>query len=166
MESIGAFDAKTRLSELLERVARGEMFVITRHGHPIARLVPEHARDPERVARAVGSLLLAATTCAVALEVLATPVLIDLIAPGFTGEKREATIGMVRLLFPGIGFLVLSAWCLGILNSHRRFFLPYAAPVIWNGCAMPAMPPSARRRWSVSPTAWRSTSSVCPAHAR
>ena len=56
MESIGAFDAKTRLSELLERVARGEMFVITKHGHPVARLVPEHSRDPERVARAVERL--------------------------------------------------------------------------------------------------------------
>jgi putative peptidoglycan lipid II flippase len=39
---------------------------------------------------------------------------------------------MVRILFPGVGILVLSAWCLGILNSHRRFFLPYAAPVLWN----------------------------------
>ena len=56
MESIGAFDAKTRLSELLERVARGEMFVITRHGHPVARLVPEPSADPERVARAVERL--------------------------------------------------------------------------------------------------------------
>ena len=27
---------------------------------------------------------------------------------------------------------MLSAWCLGILNSHRRFFLSYAAPVVWN----------------------------------
>jgi prevent-host-death family protein len=41
MESIGAFDAKTRLSELLERVRKGESFVITRHGHPVARLIPE-----------------------------------------------------------------------------------------------------------------------------
>lgn len=56
MESIGAFDAKTRLSELLERVGRGEVFIITRHGHPIARLVPEHSGDPERVARAVERL--------------------------------------------------------------------------------------------------------------
>jgi prevent-host-death family protein len=56
MEHIGAFDAKTRLSELLERVVRGEMFVITRHGHPVARLVPEHARDPERVVRAAERL--------------------------------------------------------------------------------------------------------------
>jgi putative peptidoglycan lipid II flippase len=35
-------------------------------------------------------------------------------------------------MFPGIGFLVLSAWCLGVLNSHRRFFLSYVAPVLWN----------------------------------
>lgn len=56
MESVGAFDAKTRLSELLERVAKGEMFVITRHGHPIARLIPEMSRDAERVARAVERL--------------------------------------------------------------------------------------------------------------
>ena len=42
------------------------------------------------------------------------------------------TIRLVRILFPGAGFLALSAWCLGVLNSHRRFFLSYAAPVIWN----------------------------------
>ena len=56
MESIGAFDAKTRLSELLDRVAKGEMFVITKHGHPVARLIPEGSGDPERVARAVERL--------------------------------------------------------------------------------------------------------------
>ena len=47
-------------------------------------------------------------------------------------SKREFTIQIIRILFPGIGVLVLSAWCLGILNSHRHFFLPYAAPVLWN----------------------------------
>jgi putative peptidoglycan lipid II flippase len=36
------------------------------------------------------------------------------------------------VLFPGAGLLVLSAWCLGILNSHHKFFLSYAAPVLWN----------------------------------
>jgi len=56
MESIGAFDAKTRLSELLERVRKGESFVITRHGHPIARLVPETGPSPDTVARAVTQL--------------------------------------------------------------------------------------------------------------
>src|SRR6185503_4862017 len=34
--------------------------------------------------------------------------------------------------FPGAGLLVLSAWCLGVLNSHRKFFLSYTAPVVWN----------------------------------
>ncbi|HET7882049.1 MAG TPA: type II toxin-antitoxin system prevent-host-death family antitoxin [Acetobacteraceae bacterium] len=43
--TIGAYDAKTRLSELLDRVERGEQIVITRHGKPIARLVPEVRRD-------------------------------------------------------------------------------------------------------------------------
>jgi hypothetical protein len=39
---------------------------------------------------------------------------------------------LVLILFPGACLLFLSSWCLGILNSHRKFFLSYAAPVIWN----------------------------------
>ncbi|MDK9722038.1 MAG: type II toxin-antitoxin system prevent-host-death family antitoxin [Rhodospirillales bacterium] len=40
MNSIGAFEAKTHLSSLLEQVSKGETIVITRHGHAIAKLVP------------------------------------------------------------------------------------------------------------------------------
>lgn len=40
METVGAFEAKTHLSSLLERVSCGESIVITRHGNPIAKLVP------------------------------------------------------------------------------------------------------------------------------
>jgi prevent-host-death family protein len=40
MESVGSFEAKTHLPQLLERVARGEEFTITKHGKPVARLVP------------------------------------------------------------------------------------------------------------------------------
>ena len=40
LNSIGAFEAKAHLSQLLERVAQGEEFVITRHNHPVARLIP------------------------------------------------------------------------------------------------------------------------------
>ena len=47
-------------------------------------------------------------------------------------RSARSTIRLVRILFPGAGLLVLSAWCLGVLNSHRRFFLCYAAPVLWN----------------------------------
>jgi putative peptidoglycan lipid II flippase len=80
----------------------------------------------------VFTLLALITALLVLAGVLLTPLLIDVIAPGFHGEKRDITITMVRILFPGAGLLVLSAWCLGVLNSHGRFFLSYAAPVLWN----------------------------------
>ena len=43
MESVGAYEAKTHLPQLLDRVARGEEIQITRNGRPVARLVPEPA---------------------------------------------------------------------------------------------------------------------------
>jgi len=57
MEIIGAFDAKTRLSELLDRAAKGETFQITKHGRPVGKLVPpDSARDPRAMAEAVARL--------------------------------------------------------------------------------------------------------------
>ena len=91
----------------------------------------EHA-EARRVASVVGCLLAAVTSVLVLIGVLVTPVLVDVIAPGFEGDKRDLTIVLVRILFPGTGLLVLSAWCLGILNSHRQFFLSYTAPVLWS----------------------------------
>ena len=84
------------------------------------------------MARAVGGLLALGTAAVVLVGVLLTPVLVTIFTPGFDGEKREATIRLARIFFPGAGVLVLSAWCLGVLNSHGRFFLSYAAPVLWN----------------------------------
>ncbi|MBS1912688.1 MAG: murein biosynthesis integral membrane protein MurJ [Bacteroidetes bacterium] len=89
-------------------------------------------KEAGRVAGAIAAILGLVVSLLVLAGVLATPWMIDLIAPGFSGDKRELTISLVRILFPGAGLLVLSAWCLGILNSHRRFFLSYTAPVIWN----------------------------------
>jgi putative peptidoglycan lipid II flippase len=89
-------------------------------------------KEARRTAGAVAALLALSTSVLVLAGVLATPYLIDAIAPGFSGEKRELTIRIVRILFPGAGLFVFSAWCLGILNSHRKFFLSYTAPVIWN----------------------------------
>jgi putative peptidoglycan lipid II flippase len=88
--------------------------------------------EAEHLAGAVFGLLAIACSVLVLLGVLLTPFLIDVLAPGFSGEKRELTIHMVRILFPGTGLLVMSAWCLGILNSHRRFLLSYTAPVAVN----------------------------------
>ena len=95
-------------------------------------LAREDDEEAGRVAGAVFTILTLATSLLVLLGVVATPLLIDAIAPGFEGAKRDLAIRVVRILFPGAGLLVLSAWCLGILNSHRRFFLSYSAPVIWN----------------------------------
>jgi putative peptidoglycan lipid II flippase len=95
----------------------------------LARGDKEEAR---KTAGAVAALLTLSTSILVLLGVLAAPWLIDAIAPGFQGEKRELTVLLVRILFPGAGLLVASAWCLGVLNSHRKFFLSYTAPVLWN----------------------------------
>jgi putative peptidoglycan lipid II flippase len=95
----------------------------------LARGDKEEAR---KTAGAVAALLALSTSLLVVLGVLTAPWLIEAIAPGFRGEKRELTVLLVRILFPGAGLLVASAWCLGVLNSHRKFFLSYTAPVLWN----------------------------------
>lgn len=95
----------------------------------LARGDREEAR---KTAGAVAALLALSTSLLVLLGVLTAPWLIDAIAPGFRGEKRELTVLLVRILFPGAGLLVASAWCLGVLNSHRKFFISYTAPVLWN----------------------------------
>ena len=105
-----------------------------------ASFIPVYARlralgeeeEASDVADAIAALLALITSVLVLIGVFATPYLIDAIAPGFQGAKRELTIRLVRILFPGAGLLVMSAWCLGILNSHRKFFLSYAAPIAWN----------------------------------
>jgi prevent-host-death family protein len=56
MSEIGAYEAKTHLPKLLERVEKGERFVITRHGRPVAELVPVSKRDTKRVRRALVGL--------------------------------------------------------------------------------------------------------------
>ena len=56
MRTVGAFEAKTHLSTLLDRVARGEEVLITRHGQPVARLVPAGVADRERITRAIAKL--------------------------------------------------------------------------------------------------------------
>lgn len=95
--------------------------------------------EARKVANVVATLLALLVSVLVVAGVLATPWLVDAIAPGFEGAKRELTIRMVRIIFPGTGLLVLSAWCLGVLNSHRRFFLSYTAPVLWSAAMIAVM---------------------------
>ncbi|MGH9733991.1 MAG: lipid II flippase MurJ [Candidatus Acidiferrales bacterium] len=95
--------------------------------------------EAARTAGAIAGLLGLTTSVIVGIGVLVTPYLIDAIAPGFHGAKRQLTIQMVQILFPGAGLLVFSAWCLGILNSHKKFFLSYTAPVLWNAAMIGTM---------------------------
>jgi putative peptidoglycan lipid II flippase len=89
-------------------------------------------KEADRVAGAVASLLALVVAALVLIGVLATPLLIAAIAPGYSGPRRDIAISLVRILFPGVGLLVLSAWCLGVLNSHHKFLLSYSAPIVWN----------------------------------
>ena len=99
----------------------------------------EQDDEAEHLAAAVFGILCIVSSALVLLGVLFTPLLIDLIAPGFKGEKRALTIHIVRILFPATGLLVMSAWCLGVLNSHRRFLLSYLAPVALNTTVIAAL---------------------------
>lgn len=137
-DAADAFTAAFRIPNFLQNLF-GE-------GVMSASFIPVYARlraqgrddDARRVAGAVVSLLVLVVALIVAIGVVIAPWLAAAIAPGFTGAKRDLVATMVRILFPGTGFLVFSAWCLGILNSHRRFFLSYAAPVIWNAAIITA----------------------------
>ena len=96
-------------------------------------------REAGRVAGAMFALLLAVAGAIALLGILLAPVLVAVFTPGFEGQRRELMITMVRILFPMTGVLVLSAWALGILNSHRQFFVPYFAPVLWNAAIIAAL---------------------------
>ena len=56
MSEIGAFEAKTHLPRLLQRVQAGERFVITKHNRPVAELIPFQSRDPDKVRAAIAGL--------------------------------------------------------------------------------------------------------------
>jgi putative peptidoglycan lipid II flippase len=134
-----AFNAAFRIPNMLQNML-GE-------GVLSASFIPAYAgllarkqnEDANRVAGAVLSALALIASLLVLLGVLSAPLLVDVIAPGFDGEKRDLTVQLTRILFPGAALLVFSAWCLGVLNSHHRFFMSYAAPVAWNFATIAAL---------------------------
>src|SRR4029453_5217459 len=96
-------------------------------------------KEASRLAGAMFALLLGVAGVISLLGVLLAPVLVAVFTPGFEGQRRELMIAIVRIIFPMTGVLVLSAWSLGILNSHRKFFIPYFAPVMWNAAIIGAL---------------------------
>jgi putative peptidoglycan lipid II flippase len=105
-----------------------------------ASFIPVYARlraagrdgDAVAFARAALGLLGLAVLALSIVGILAAPWLAYLVAAGFDAEKLGMTARLVRIVFPMTGLLVLCAWALGVLNAHRRFFVPYAAPVVWS----------------------------------
>lgn len=134
-----AFRAALRIPNFI-RTLLGE-------GTLLASFIPVYAafneRPDKRAARtlagAILGLLLVAAGVLALLGIALAPAITALIAQGFDEPRRRLTITLVRILFPMTGLMVISAWCLGILNTHRRFFLPYAAPALWNIAGIVAM---------------------------
>ena len=87
----------------------------------------------------MAAALMAIVGLAVALIVTLSRPITFVLAPGLEGERFELAVSLVRITALGTGFAVLSAWCLGVLNSHRRFFVSYAAPVLWNAVQVGAL---------------------------
>ncbi len=105
-----------------------------------ASFIPVYARllergeeeEAGRLAGAVFALLLAIAGLFAILGITLAGAIVHITSTGFHGEIYEVSVRCTRILFPMTGMLVLSAWALGILNSHRRFFVSYSAPVLWN----------------------------------
>jgi putative peptidoglycan lipid II flippase len=127
-----AWTAATRIPNILQNLL-GEGVLSASFIPVYAGLrAEEKSKAATQVANSIFGILSLTVSGLVALGVLAAPWLVNAIAPGFSAESKALTATLVQLIFPGTGMLVMSAWCLGILNSHRKFLLSYAAPVIWN----------------------------------
>ena len=134
-----AFKAALRIPNLMQNLL-GEGVLSASFIPVYARLRAEGRHDEAgRLAGAIAGLLIALTAAISLVGVLFAEPLTTLLAPGFSGDKHDLTVELTRIMFPGIGFLVLSAWCLGVLNSHRQFFLSYVAPVVWNVAQIAAL---------------------------
>jgi putative peptidoglycan lipid II flippase len=131
-EAAAVFKAAQRIPNFLQNLF-GEGVLSGSFIPVYAQLLGQkNQEEADRLAGAIFGLMALVTSLLVAAGMWATPLFVDAIAPGFEGESRAMAIQLVRIVFPGTGLLVLSAWCLGILNSHRRFLLSYLAPVVWN----------------------------------
>ena len=133
-DAASAFRSALRMPNVLQNLL-GE-------GTLSASFIPVYARllekgDEEAAGRLAGTifaLLLAIAGGLALFGVLIAPLLVTFFLPGFADkpELHALTVTCTRIIFPMTGLLVLSAWALGVLNSHRRFFVSYTAPVVWN----------------------------------
>jgi putative peptidoglycan lipid II flippase len=134
-----AFNAALRIPNMLQNLL-GEGAISSSFIPVYAQLLARgDEEEADRVAGAVLGLLSLVVAVLVLLGIVFTPALLPILAGGFKGEKRALTITFVRILFPASGAFVLAAWCLGVLNSHRKFLLSYSAGIAWNVAIIAAL---------------------------
>jgi putative peptidoglycan lipid II flippase len=132
-----AFRAALRMPNVLQNLL-GEG-VLSASFIPVYSELLEQERKEEagRVAGAIFALLAALAGALALIGYLLAPYLVQIFATGFYRDRLvdgryDLTVTLARIIFPMTGVLVMSAWALGVLNSHRRFFIPYVAPVLWS----------------------------------
>lgn len=89
-------------------------------------------READRVAGVFVSFLALIVAVIVIVGVIFTPQILAITVSGLDPQVMEMAIRFTRIIFPGVGLLVLYAWALGILNAHKQFFIGYVAPVLWS----------------------------------
>lgn len=88
--------------------------------------------EAERLARGVLGLLLATVAIVTVAGMAAAPALAWVVAPGFDPALRDLVRRLIVILFPTTAFMVVGAWCMGVLHAHGRFFWPNFAPLFWS----------------------------------
>jgi putative peptidoglycan lipid II flippase len=95
-------------------------------------LAADNVKASNALARAVLGLLLITVSLVTIVGIVCAPWLTTLLAAGFDAPTQALTTRMVRAMFPMTALMVLSGWCLGVQNAHRRFFMAYASAALWS----------------------------------
>lgn len=131
-----AFKIPNFMRRLFAEGAFAQAFVPVLSEYRAQRSLAEVKQLVDRVAGTLGLTLTAIT----ALGVVASPYLIMLFAPGFRGEPEKLALAgeLLRITFPYLLLISLTAFCGGILNSYGRFAVPAFTPVLLNVCMIGA----------------------------
>ncbi|MEE2682333.1 MAG: murein biosynthesis integral membrane protein MurJ [Actinomycetota bacterium] len=144
-----AFKAALQIPGLLQNIL-GEGTLSASFIPVYSRLVDDEDRKGEAdlVAGTIAALLGLLTTVIVLIGILAARPITKALLPVLADETFELTVDLVRIMWAGLGFIVLSSWCLGVLNAHRKFFLSFFAPVFWNAAQVVFSVIAWARDWS------------------
>jgi putative peptidoglycan lipid II flippase len=126
-----AFRAALSIPGLLQNVL-GEGVLSASFIPVYSELLERDRKEAGRVAGAVATLLGLLTSVIVLIGILLVEPIASVLLFNLSAETRDIAIDLMRIMWAGLGFVVMAAWCLGVLNAHRRFFLSYVSPVLWN----------------------------------